>query len=93
PTVLFVDKLGMRTYKRCWVRVNFRRKSERYDKMPKELIVMPTFNEFCGGTPINDPKSKLLGPVLSNKFLVLNKSKVHLLDGTYLGMRSDLMVH
>lgn len=92
PTVLFKDKLGMRTYKRCWVRVNFRRKSERFEKMPKELVVMPTFNEFCGGTPINDPKSRLLGPILSNEYLVLNKSKVHLLDGTFLGMRSDLML-
>jgi putative SbcD/Mre11-related phosphoesterase len=92
PTVLFVDKLGMRTYKRCWVRSSFRRKSDRFERMPKELVVMPTFNEFCGGTPINDPRSKLLGPMLSNEYLVLSKSKVHLLDGTYLGMRSDLMV-
>ena len=92
PVVLFMDKLGMRTYKRCWVRSNFRRKSGRYEKMPKELVVMPTFNEFCGGTPINDPKSEFLGPVLSNEYLVLSKSKVHLLDGTYLGIRSDLML-
>lgn len=92
PTVLFVDKLGMRTYKRCWVRTNFRRKSERYEKMPRQLIIMPAFNEFCGGTPINDKKSKLLGPILTNKFLVLSKSEVHLMDGTYLGTRSDLMV-
>lgn len=91
PTVLFVDKLGMRTSKRCWVRANFRRKSEKFEKMPKELIVMPAFNDFCGGTPINDPKSKLVGPILSNQFLVLDKSKVHLLDGTFLGVRSDLM--
>lgn len=92
PVILFVDKLGMRTSKRCWMRANFRRKSDRYKKMPKELVIMPAFNEFCGGTPINDPKSKLLGPVLSNKFLVLKKSKVHLLDGTYLGILSDLML-
>jgi len=92
PTILFVDKLGMRTSKRCWVRANFRRKSERFEKMPKELIVMPAFNDFCGGTPINDPKSKLLGPILSDRFLVLDKSKVHLLDGTFLGVRSDLML-
>jgi putative SbcD/Mre11-related phosphoesterase len=92
PTIMFVDNLGMKAAKRCWVRTNFRRKSERYETMPKELIVMPAFNDFCGGTPINDPKSKLLGPVLSNTFLVLNKSKIHLLDGTYLGVRSDLML-
>ena len=92
PTVKFVDNLGMKASKRCWVRTNFRRKSERYQKLPKELIVMPAFNDFCGGTPMNDPKSRLLGPVLSNKFLVLNKSKLHLLDGTYLGVRSDLML-
>jgi putative SbcD/Mre11-related phosphoesterase len=92
PVILFMDKLGLRTSKRCWMRANFRRKSDRYKKMPKELIIIPAFNEFCGGTPINDPKSKLLGPVLSNKFLVLKKSKVHLLDGTYLGILSDLML-
>jgi putative SbcD/Mre11-related phosphoesterase len=92
PTIMFVDKLGMKVARRCWVRSGFRRKSERYKKMPKELVIMPAFNSFCGGTPMNDPNSKLLGPVLSNKFLVLNKSKVHLLDGTYLGVRSDIML-
>ncbi|UCD92982.1 MAG: metallophosphoesterase [Methanobacteriota archaeon] len=92
PVVVFVDKLGMRTSKRCWMRTNFRRKSERYSKMPKELVVMPAFNEFCGGTPVNDPKSDFLGPLLSNKFLVLKKSKIHLLDGTHLGVLSDLML-
>lgn len=90
PTVLFVDKLGMRTSKRCWVRTRFRKKSERYARMPKELIIVPAFNEFCGGTPINDPKSKLLGPILSKEFLLLSKSRIHLLDGTYLGILSDL---
>jgi putative SbcD/Mre11-related phosphoesterase len=92
PTIMFVDSLGMKASKRCWVRTSFRRKSKKYERMPKELIVMPAFNDFCGGTPINDPKSKLLGPMLSNKFLVLNKSKIHLLDGTYLGLRFDLML-
>jgi putative SbcD/Mre11-related phosphoesterase len=92
PTIMFVDALGMKVAKRCWVRMNFRRKSDRFDKMPKELIVMPAFNDFCGGTAINDSKSKLLGPMLSEKFLVLNKSRIHLLDGTYLGIRSDLML-
>lgn len=92
PTIKFVDKLGMKASKRCWVRSNFRRKSDRYENLPKELVVMPAFNDFCGGTPINDLKSKLLGPVLSNEFLVLNKSKIHLLDGTFLGVRSDLML-
>lgn len=92
PVVVFMDKLGMRTSKRCWMRTNFKRKSERYSKMPKELVVMPAFNEFCGGTPVNDSKSKLLGPILSNKFLVLRKSRIHLLDGTHLGVLSDLML-
>lgn len=92
PVVVFVDKLGMRTSKRCWMRTNFRRKSERYPKMPGELIMMPAYNEFCGGTPVNDPKSNFLGPLLSNKFLVLKKSKIHLLDGTHLGVLSDLML-
>jgi metallophosphoesterase superfamily enzyme len=92
PTIKFVDKLGMKASKRCWVRSNCRRKSDRYEKLPRELVVMPAFNDFCGGTPINDRKSKLLGPVLSNEFIVLSKSKIHLLDGTFLGVRSDLML-
>lgn len=92
PVIIFKDKLGMRISKRCWMRSFFRKKSERYPRMPQELIMMPAFNEFCGGTPVNDPESNFLGPILSKEFLALRKSTVHLLDGTYLGVLSDLTI-
>jgi putative SbcD/Mre11-related phosphoesterase len=92
PSILFVDRLGLRTTKRCWLRIEFKGGEERYDKHPRELIVMPTFNEFCGGFPINYKKSKPMGPLLKSDLIDLENSRVYLLNGVDIGQLRDLIV-
>ena len=53
------------------------------------VIIMPAFNELCGGVAFNATRGELLGPVAS-KLLRLDTMEAYLLDGTYLGKVSDL---
>ncbi|MFQ5909400.1 MAG: metallophosphoesterase [Thermoplasmata archaeon] len=92
PSVLFVDRLGLRMTKRCWLRARFRSGVDRYERHPDELIVMPTFNDFCGGFPVNDPRSKPMGPLLKSELVELDDSRIYLLNGIDLGKLKDLMV-
>lgn len=92
PSVLFVDRLGLRTMKRCWLRTEFIGGGERYDKHPKELIIMPTFNDFCGGFPVNSKSPKPMGPLLRSDLINLEDSRVYLLNGVDLGQLRDLIV-
>ena len=53
------------------------------------VIIMPAFNEICGGITFNAPTKGLLGPIAS-KLLRLEDMEVYLLDGTYMGKAGDL---
>lgn len=61
-----------------------------------ELYVMPSFNDFLGGRPINEYRPKemsddaLIGPVLRSKAINVEDSELYLLDGTYLGTLKQL---
>jgi len=62
-----------------------------------ELFIMPYFNDFLGGRPINrsgrDRYSKsieYLGPVLRSESVDLDNAETYLLDGTFLGTISQL---
>lgn len=61
-----------------------------------ELYIMPSFNDFLGGRPINEYRSKemgaeaLIGPVLRSKAVNVGDSELYLLDGTYLGTLNQL---
>lgn len=64
---------------------------------PSHIIIMPSFNDFLGGYPINREKtlkgikaSELLGPVLRSSVVNLKEAEVYLLDGTFLGTISQL---
>ncbi len=85
PAVVFRDAMGGRTIQPCWLRAPFRRKHQRYRKMPREAVCVPSFNELCGGTPVNDMRAKLLGPLLQPDVVNLGRARLHLLDGTDLG--------
>jgi len=92
PAVVFVDKLGGKSVQPAWVRVPFRRKHKRYPKLPKEAVCVPSFNELCGGTPVNDKYARLLGPILKPDVVNLERARLHLLDGTDLGLLPSLTV-
>ena len=53
------------------------------------VIIMPAFNEICGGVAFNSPDLKLKGPIAS-KLILRDTMEAYLLDGTYLGRVVDL---
>lgn len=53
------------------------------------VIIMPAFNEICGGVAFNSPDLKLMGPIAS-KLILKSTMEAYLLDGTYLGRVVDL---
>ncbi len=53
------------------------------------VIIMPAFNEICGGVAFNSPDLKPLGPIAS-KLILTGTMEAYLLDGTYLGRVTDL---
>jgi len=62
-----------------------------------ELFIMPYFNEFLGGRPINSRSRSryakavdYLGPILRSGSVDFNNAEISLLDGTYLGTVSKL---
>ncbi|MFQ5871311.1 MAG: metallophosphoesterase [Candidatus Geothermarchaeales archaeon] len=92
PTILFPDRLGFRHIERCWIRAPLVASDNRYPKLPEELIILPAFNEFSGGTTVNETGSRLLGPVLNSGIVRMDDAQVYLLDGLYLGKLKDMMV-
>jgi uncharacterized protein len=62
-----------------------------------EIFIMPSFNDFLGGRPINETKPRkeigseaLIGPVLRSEAVDVDESELYLLDGTYLGTLNQL---
>ncbi len=62
-----------------------------------ELYIMPSFNDFLGGRPINETKPRaeigheaLIGPVLRLESVDVDESELYLLDGTFLGTLNQL---
>ena len=63
----------------------------------KQIFMMPSFNDFLGGRPVNEAKSGkeldgegLIGPVLRSEAVNMNDSELYLLDGNYLGTLNQL---
>jgi putative SbcD/Mre11-related phosphoesterase len=63
----------------------------------KQLYIMPSFNDFLGGRPVNEPSSRknrdpeeLIGPILRSEAVDLENAEINLLDGTCLGTLSQI---
>jgi putative SbcD/Mre11-related phosphoesterase len=91
PTIKFIDTLGERDIRQCWVRTHFIEDaiSEKYPSSNPELIIMPTFNSLCGGIALNSEET-LMGPIMKNNLVDLASSEIYLLNGTFLGKLKDL---
>jgi putative SbcD/Mre11-related phosphoesterase len=87
PVVRFIDRLGVPVQMKVWMRADFKDSKSN----PKELIVMPAFNDFLGGTTVNNPDVKFLSPTIEEDKLNLDDARVYLLDGAFLGKRKDLI--
>lgn len=92
PAVAFRDPLGHRQILPCWMRVPFLHRHKRYAKLPIEAIVVPSFNELCGGMPVNDIRARFIGPLFDEDLVNREAASLHLLDGTNLGRLADLKV-
>ncbi|MBP5735067.1 MAG: metallophosphoesterase [Candidatus Methanomethylophilaceae archaeon] len=93
PAVMFRDGVGRQMTEPCWFRGHFSKsENDRYTKLPKNFIVIPAFNRMLGGSPINVNGEELLGPILNSDLLDLDNAHVYLLDGIYLGKRSNIMI-
>ena len=58
-----------------------------------QLFIMPSFNQFLGGRPINEKKKRtgaFIGPILRSGSVNLNDGEIYLLDGTFLGTVDQL---
>jgi putative SbcD/Mre11-related phosphoesterase len=60
-----------------------------------KLLVVPSFNDFLGGRPLNERTGGLgsggvAGPVLRSEAIDLRNAETYLLDGTYLGTLEQL---
>lgn len=61
-----------------------------------QLFIMPSFNQFLGGRPINERKrgkkktGVFIGPILRSGSVNIDDAEVYLLDGTFLGTVDQL---
>jgi len=74
---------------------------EHYEVKPKtsQLFIMPSFNEFLGGRPLNQRKpsdksdiGRIVGPVLRSEAVDMDNAEAYLLDGTFLGTLNQLKI-
>jgi metallophosphoesterase superfamily enzyme len=74
---------------------------EHYRIRPRtaELFIMPSFNDFLGGRPLNERRSvrgtrtdMIAGPVLRSSAVDMKRAETYLLDGTFLGTIDQLRI-
>ena len=68
------------------------RRHYRVNLKTVELYIMPSFNDFLGGRPVNETidKEELIGPVLRSEAVDVDEAELYLLDGTFLGTLNQL---
>jgi putative SbcD/Mre11-related phosphoesterase len=71
--------------------------AKRYGIKPKtsQIFIMPSFNEFLGGRPLNQTNLRkesrgIVGPVLKSEAVDMENAETYLLDGTFLGTLNQL---
>ncbi|WP_406662520.1 metallophosphoesterase [Methanolobus sp. ZRKC3] len=103
PTIRFTDSLGYAMVEQSWIRTRlnidvFRNHFNSLDLKEEdgswndpELIIVPSFNELCGGVAFNESlHDDLLGPMFSSEGVDIDKAQVYLLDGTQLGALKNI---
>jgi putative SbcD/Mre11-related phosphoesterase len=74
---------------------------KHYRIKPKvqQLLIMPSFNDFLGGRPLNEKRATgnaktemMAGPVLRSNAVDMANAETYLLDGTFLGTLSELKI-
>jgi len=75
------------------------RKHYKIKPRTSQLFIMPSFNDFLGGRPLNETKlsgnaktEKIVGPVLRSQAVDIKNAETYLLDGTFLGTLNQLRI-
>lgn len=91
PAAVFVDGVGARSTERCWLRGEWNRKNVegKYPDAGKGFIMLPAFNDLCGGSYVNEEKPRLIGTAFRKGLANIDNAEIYLLDGTHLGKVSD----
>jgi len=67
---------------------------EIFHKIPRtsQIFVMPAFNDFLGGQPVNvssvgkeEKYRDFIGPILRSRTINMDDAEIYMLDGTFLG--------
>ena len=93
PTIKLTDVVGHTITRQAWIRARLDRDAVAANYKPEEfawddpgLIVVPSFNELCGGIAFNESfHDDLLGPLFTSRAVHLEQAEVYLLDGTFMG--------
>jgi putative SbcD/Mre11-related phosphoesterase len=74
-------------------------KHYRVKSKTTQLFIMPSFNEFLGGKPLNEKRAigkaeakTNVGPVLRSEVVDMANAEIYLLDGTFLGALKQLEI-
>jgi hypothetical protein len=97
PALNFRDKFGFRNVEQVWVKgkLDVEKVKEKYRiKRTGKLnvIVMPTFNKLLGNIDVSKLIEREYNSMIMNKLMNMKKSKIYLLDGTFLGSLEQLKI-
>jgi len=94
PQAAFVDGVETRHSERCWVRGkwDFAIAHKRYDVLGEGFLMMPAFNDLCGGSHVNDLGQRRIGIVSLHNLADIMGAEMFLLDGTNLGKVGDNLI-
>lgn len=100
PAVRLKDPICSLRNKRAWARVSLDPAAIEQQYGPglrpgltaPEMVVVPAFNDLCGGLPLNEINDDERGPILT--LADMDNARIFLLDGTDLGrLRSIRFAH
>jgi putative SbcD/Mre11-related phosphoesterase len=91
PAVRLKDPLGCSCNRRAWARAALSPAVAERQYGPElrpglaapEMVIVPAFNDLCGGLPLNETNEDERGPILT--LADMNNARIFLLDGTDLG--------
>ena len=98
PTVKLTDNVGHTITRQAWIRAKLSRdavaanyKGDEFAWSDPEIVIVPSFNELCGGIAFNESwHDDLLGPLFTSHAVRLEEAQVYLLDGTFMGTIDNL---
>lgn len=113
PVISLRDPAGFKITRQVWVKAKcnraqlakflLQRRGTAEKNMVKvkpktlQIFIMPSFNDFLGGKPLNEKTvhegrkvKEVLGPVIRSEAVNLENAEIYLLDGTFLGTLKQL---